>query len=159
METSQTKQILKKRLQKLEKNHTALSEYKTLIDDMLKKKDIYSKDVFQSLKPQEKAIFDAYLKRFSSTQDFLGSKIFPLLLDISGINSSRMSEVLYHIEREGIIDTLEKWIELREVRNELEHDYPEILDEALEDLKFCVESFQILDSYYKNSLEFASRYL
>jgi hypothetical protein len=30
-----------------------------------------------------------------------------LLLDVAGINSSKMSEVLYHIEKEGIIDSLE----------------------------------------------------
>ena len=35
-----------------------------------------------------------------------------------------MSEVLYSIEKKEIIDSLENWIELREVRNELEHDYP-----------------------------------
>jgi hypothetical protein len=56
---------------------------------------------------------------------------------IAGINSLKMSEVLYYIEKEEIIDGLENWIELREVRNELEHYYTEELEEALMDLKFC----------------------
>ncbi|WP_458700339.1 hypothetical protein ACKGJI_10910 [Sulfurospirillum sp. 1307] len=51
------------------------------------------------------------------------------------------------------------WIELREVRNELEHDYPEELEDALEDLKFCINSFKKLESYYLSSLEFAKRYI
>ena len=61
--------------------------------------------------------------------------------------------------KEEIIDSLENWIELREVRNELEHDYPEELEEALVDLKFCIDSFEKIESYYLNSLKFANKYL
>jgi hypothetical protein len=151
--------ILKRRLSKLERHYMALREYKKLIDDMNDKFDIYDMDIFQKLKPQQKAILDAYLKRFSSIQDFLGAKIFGLLLDIAGINYTKMSEVLYYIEKEEIIDSLENWILLREVRNDLEHDYPEDLDEALEDLRFCIDSFDRLESYYLKSLKFAKRYI
>lgn len=70
-----------------------------------------------------------------------------------------MSEVLYYIEKEEIIDSLENWIELREIRNELEHDYLEELKEALIDLKFCIDSFQKIESYYFNSLNFAEKYI
>ena len=102
---------------------------------------------------------DAYLKRFSSIQDFLGAKIFASLLEISGISYGKMSEVLYLMEKEEIIDSLDNWIELREVRNELEHDYPEELEEALKDLKFCIDSFEKIESYYLNSLNFSKKYL
>ena len=136
-----------------------VKDYKLLIDQILLNKNIYEQFIFNTLKPEEKAILDAYLKRFSSIQDFLGAKIFSLLLDVAGINNSKMSEVLYYIEKEEIIDSLENWIELREVRNELEHDYPEELEEALMDLKFCIDSFEKLESYYFNSLKFANKYL
>lgn len=156
---SDTKHILEKRFEKLEKNYKALKEYKFLIDELLQTKNIYDQFIFNTLVPKERAILDAYLKRFSSVQDFLGAKIFPLLLEISGINSSKMSEVLYHIEKEEIIDSLDEWIELREIRNELEHDYPEELQEALNDLKFCIDSFEKIEKYYCNSLNFAKRYI
>ncbi len=153
------KKILISRFSKLEKHYITLKEYKVLIVELLKEKNIYEQFTFNTLPPQEKAILDAYLKRFSSIQDFLGSKIFSSLLDIAGINGSKMSEVLYHMEREQIIDSLENWIELREVRNELEHDYPEELEEALRDLKFCIDSFEKIESYYLNSVNFAKKYL
>ena len=153
------KKILISRFSKLEKHYIALKEYKVLIVELLKEKNIYEQFIFNALPPQEKAILDAYLKRFSSIQDFLGAKIFSSLLDIAGINGSKMSEVLYHMEREQIIDSLENWIELREVRNELEHDYPEELEEALRDLKFCIDSFDKIESYYLNSVNFAKKYL
>ncbi|MBN2782346.1 MAG: hypothetical protein JXQ66_03800 [Campylobacterales bacterium] len=159
MRIDDTKQILHKRLGKLTKQYDALREYKILIDEILETKNIYDQFVFNTLIPQEKAIFDAYLKRFSSVQDFLGAKIFVLLLEVSGIYSGKMSEVLSYIEKEEIIDSLDSWIELREVRNELEHDYPEELQEALDDLKFCIDSFEKIESYYLNSLSFAKKYI
>jgi hypothetical protein len=153
------KEILQKRFDRLEKHYIAIKEYKTLIDDLLKENNIYDQFVFNTLKPEKRAILDAYLKRFASIQDFLGAKIFSLLLDIAGINNSKMSEVLSNIEKENIIDSLENWIELREVRNELEHDYPEDLQEALDDLKYCINSFEQLESYYLNSLNFFKKYV
>lgn len=153
------KAILQKRLEKIQKHYIALKEYKALINELLTQKDIYDAFIFNTLSAQERAILDAYLKRFSSLQDFLAAKIFSLLLSVAGIGTLKMSETLYHIEKEGIIDSLEAWIELREVRNELEHDYPEELKEALNDLKFCIESFEKIERYYQNSLEFAQKYL
>ncbi len=152
-------EILNKRFEKLEKHYLALKAYKELIDKLVDKIDIYTAENFSALKIEDKAILDAYLKRFSSVQDFLGAKIFSPLLDIAGINSGKMSEVLYLIEKEEIIDSLDHWIELREVRNELEHDYPDNLETALQDLKFCINSFTSLESYYFNSLKFAQKYI
>ncbi len=152
------KEILQKRFDKLEKHYIAIKEYKLLIDDLLREQNIYDQFTFNTLKPEKRAILDAYLKRFSSIQDFLGAKIFSLLLEIAGINNTKMSEVLSNIEKENIIDSLENWIELREVRNELEHDYPEELQEALDDLKYCVDSFEQLEGYYLNSLNFFKKY-
>lgn len=159
MRINNTKEIVKKRLDKLEKHYTALKEYRLLIEKMLLEKNIYDVAVFSALKPEERAILEAYLKRFSAIQDYLGGKIFSLLFEIAGIGNSKMSEVLYTAEKEGIIDSLDSWIELREIRNELEHDYPDELEEALEDLRFCINSFQKIESYYGNSLDFAKRYL
>lgn len=82
-----------------------------------------------------------------------------LLFEIAGISGNKMSEVLYNVEKEQIIDSLDNWIELREVRNELENDYPEELEEAFKDLKFCIDSFEKIESYYLNSLSFAKKYI
>lgn len=153
-----TKKILQKRFDKLQKHSHALKEYKELIDDLIDQKNIYDPWIFNTLQPQERAVLDAYLKRFASIQDFLGAKVFPLLLETAGIGTSKMSEVLIRIENEGIIDSFENWIELREVRNELEHDYPEELKEALEDLKFCIDKYNIIQDYVNNAFQFFQRF-
>jgi len=155
---TEAKRILSARLEKLEKNFEAIRSYKLLIDALSAKKDIFNGSVFVTLVPEEKALFDAYLKRFASIQDFLGSKIFPLLLEISGIVNAKMSEVLIQMEKEEIIDNLDNWIELREKRNNLEHDYPDDLEDALRDLRFCVDSLSRLESYYARVIAFTRRY-
>jgi len=70
-----------------------------------------------------------------------------------------MSDVLDKIEKEEIIDSLGQWIELREIRNDLEHDYPDDLAEALADMRYCIEHLYVLESYYANSLRFIDGYL
>ncbi len=150
--------ILKKRFFKLEKYYDAFREYHLLINELLLNEDILTVEKFNFISPKDRAIFDAYIKRFSSIQDFLGAKIFPLLIEISGIGSVKMTEVLYHMEREEVIDSIDNWIELREIRNELEHDYPDEREEALDDLKFCINSFSLLESYCFNAKKFAQRY-
>ena len=151
--------ILLKRLAKADKHYLALKEYKTLIRVLEKETDLYNEATFSTLQAAQRAILDAYLKRFSSLQDFLGAKVFPLLLEVSGLGSTKMSEVLFAMEKEQIIDSFENWIELREVRNDLEHDYPDDLEDALKELKFCVDSFDRLESYYLNSRQFAKRFV
>ena len=85
------KEILKKRFEKLDKHYVALKEYKHLIDNLQKETNIFDQFSFNTLKPEKRAILDAYLKRFASIQDFLGAKIFSPLLEIAGINNNKMS--------------------------------------------------------------------
>lgn len=153
-----TRSVLLKRFEKAQKHYEALRDYWRLIEKLSSAKKIFEVDVFAAMPPEEKAILDAYLKRFASLQDFLGAKIFPLLIEISGIGSVKMSEVLFMMEKEGIIDSFDNWMELREIRNELEHDYPDELQEALDDLKFCVDNFGRLEGYYLGAKAFAERF-
>jgi len=146
--------IIQKQLQKVHKHYEALKEYKEFIDSVGFQ---FTKDEFNHLNTPQKAVLDAYLKRFSSLQDYLGAKVFRSLLDISGISYTKMSEVLVLIEKEDIV-SLDRWIEFRNIRNELEHDYPDELQEALDDLKKCVENFSYMENIVKKVFEFARRY-
>jgi len=151
------KEILTVRFSKLGKHFTAFKDYHNLIVMMEKSDDIYDESVYQELKTVDKAVFDAYLKRFSSIQDYLGTKIFPVLVELTGSSTTKMSEILLQMEKEEIIESFESWIELRERRNALEHEYPDELKEALEDLKKCVNSYSIFESCYIKSVDFIKK--
>lgn len=154
------KEILLKRIGVLRKHQQALSEYRALIDQ-LESNNVkrYTPERYQALAPEQKAIFEAYLKRFSSLQDYMGNKLFPLIIEMAGITSGKMSDILVAVEREEIIDSLQEWIELREIRNALEHDYPEALQQALQELQQCVASYPKLNQYAENVLQFSKEKL
>ncbi len=149
------KKIVKKQLEKVQMHSDALRAYKDFIDEMAFD---FTPDAFEKLSVAQKGVLEAYLKRFSSIQDYLGAKVFKSLLDIAGISYSKMSEVIFLIEKEGIID-FDKWIEFRDIRNELEHDYPDELKDALLDLKYCVDSFYEIDAIVKRVFDFSKGYL
>ncbi len=146
--------IIQKQLQKVAKHYQALKEYKEFIEKVGFQ---FTIDEFNHLDTPQKAVLEAYLKRFSSLQDYLGAKVFKSLLDIAGVSYSKMSEVLTLIEKEEII-SLDRWIEFRNIRNELEHDYPDELEEALSDLKKCVDSFEYMEKVVIEVFKFARRY-
>lgn len=66
--------------------------------------------------------------RFGKLHDILGAKIFPLILDILCENDISMRDRLNKLEKIGIIDDASWWMELREIRNQLTHDYPDSYD-------------------------------
>jgi len=146
--------MIKSKLGKVTAHYKALKEYKDAIDNM---NFDYTIESFSELNIYQKALLDAYLKRFASLQDYLGAKVFGALLDMAGISYTKMSEVLSLIEKEEIID-LDKWIEFRNIRNDLKHDYPDELMEALQDLKFCVKSFDKLEEIVFKVFNFARKY-
>ena len=146
--------IIIKQLQKINKHYEALKEYKLFIEEV---GFDFSVEKFNNIDTSQKAVLEAYLKRFSSLQDYLCAKVFKNLLNISGISYSKMSEVLVLIEKEGII-SFDKWIEFRNIRNDLEHDYPDELKDALVDLKYCFDNFEYMEEIVKKVFEFAKRY-
>ena len=146
--------MLEQKLKKVQAHFKALQDY----HDYIQKLGFdFSLDGYEELGIEQRAVLDAYLKRFASLQDYLGAKVFKALLDSAGISYTKMSEVLMLVENEGIID-LESWIEFRNIRNDLEHDYPDRLDEALKDARFCYEHFGAMQEIVKKVFEFARRY-
>lgn len=89
---------------------------------------------------EEQALQDAYLKRFSFIQDYLGAKIFPLWAEAVGLPSQAFTQILSDLEREGILKSVELWAEMRELRNALEHEYPEELERGLETFRRALEA-------------------
>jgi hypothetical protein len=145
---------LKKQLTKVERHYNALKEF---YEAIIRMNFNFDKNEYQRLEIHQKALLEAYLKRFASLQDYLGAKVFKSLLDSAGISYTKMSEVLTLIEKEKII-SLNKWIDFRNIRNELEHDYPDDLEKALLDLKYCVDNFEYMQEVVIKVFEFARNY-
>jgi hypothetical protein len=77
-------------------------------------------------------------------QDDLGAKLIPAVLRALGeeIDAMPMLDRLNKMEQLGWIENAEIWADLRRIRNEFTHDYPETSEERLERLKFAVSAAQ-----------------
>ncbi len=69
------------------------------------------------------AFCDQAIYRFSKLQDSIGAKLFKALLLYMGENIDKpFLDILNQLEKIDIVD-VEEWFELRDLRNEIAHDY------------------------------------
>ena len=78
---------------------------------------------------------DAFVSRFSRLQDTLGDKLLPLLLTSLGEKTNSMIDNLDRAERLRLIQSTDEWLAMRNLRNQMIHEYVEdltILTNALQ---------------------------
>lgn len=83
-----------------------------------------SPEHLEALPITQLAILDTMTMRFSKLQDVIGSKIFALILDALKEEEGAFIDKLNRLEKLGYIDSANWWVELREIRNQVMHDYP-----------------------------------
>ncbi|MEA1914590.1 MAG: hypothetical protein U9N30_04655 [Campylobacterota bacterium] len=71
------------------------------------------------------AYSDQIIYRFSKLQDCMGAKLFKSILLFQGENVDKpFLDILNQLEKMDIIE-VEEWFELRDLRNDIAHDYEE----------------------------------
>ena len=77
---------------------------------------------------------EAYTSRFCRLQDTTGDKLLPLWLRALGEKTGAVADNLDRAEKLGILDSADKWLEIRQMRNQMIHEYiesPQVLADAL----------------------------
>lgn len=78
---------------------------------------------------------EAFVGRFGRLQDTLADKLLPALLAALGENVGAQIDNLDCAERLGYIESTEMWLTMRQLRNQMVHDYiedPVVLANALQ---------------------------
>lgn len=70
---------------------------------------------------------DAFVSRFGRLQDTLGDKLPPLLLDSLGEKAPAAIDKLGRAERLGLLRSADEWMTIRNLRNQMIHEYIEDL--------------------------------
>jgi len=70
---------------------------------------------------------EAFVGRFGRLQDTLGDKLLPLLLSALGEKPSSMIDNLDQAERLGLLESADEWMTMRNLRNQMIHEYVEDL--------------------------------
>ena len=77
----------------------------------------------------------------------MGEKLFREILEYAEFDTQNKSfiEILSELQKEGILEDIEEWKILREIRNSISHDYPYDEDDIIEAINFLYEKLSILD--------------
>lgn len=70
---------------------------------------------------------DAFVSRFGRLQDTIGDKLLPALLNALGESTGAAIDNLDRAEKLGLIDSADRWMEIRRLRNQMVHEYIEDL--------------------------------
>lgn len=89
-------------------------------------------------------MLDAFVLRYGRLQDTLGDKLLPQLLRANLEKTGTQLDNLLRAEKLGWIESVQAWIELRELRNRLIHEYMESTEDLLEALMAALQGVQVL---------------
>jgi len=106
-----------------------------------------SDDYFE-IKENDFKIFDTIAYRYIKTQSILGEKLFREILEYAEFDTQNKSfiEILSELQKEGILEDIEEWKILREIRNSISHDYPYDEEEIIEAINFLYEKLSVLEN-------------
>jgi hypothetical protein len=110
--------------------------------------------VYEHLSDPAIGNIDQLIYRFTKLQDELGNNTFRLLLQFlrEDVEDKPFRDILNILERLQILDSADTWISLREIRNDLAHDYPMLVEETIDKLNYLYTLLPVLE-YILISLE------
>ena len=111
-----------------------------------------TKERILKLKEDEISYIDQIIYRFFKLQDAIGHKLFKAVLMYLGedvLNKSAI-DIFNRLEQLEIIENYEIWKDLRDLRNELAHEYEEDEKETAEKLNTLFEKKPDLEKYLKD---------
>ncbi len=89
-------------------------------------------------------MLDAFVSRYGRLQDTLGDKLLPAMLRTSLEKTGAQLDNLLRAEKLGWIESTQAWIEFRELRNRLVHEYMESAGDLLDALQQALRGVNVL---------------
>ncbi|MBL1259510.1 MAG: hypothetical protein COB33_003140 [Thiotrichaceae bacterium] len=89
---------------------------------------------------------DAFVSRFGRLQDTVGDKLLPQYLNALGETTGPAIDNLNRAEKIGLIHSAEIWLALRDMRNQMVHEYMEDLDKRVNALNKAHEYVDTLSN-------------
>jgi hypothetical protein len=127
---------------------------KTAIEDIIHLTPL-TEDSLKNLSKNEAAYIEVIYSRFAKLQDTIGNKIFPAILEATGDTPLTFIDKLNTLEKLRYLENAEWWLEIRDFRNQITHDYEDDYESlAAHTNKLIQQSHKLLTywSYLKPKL-------
>ena len=107
-----------------------------------------TRETYQNLNDAQIGNIDQLVFRFTKLQDELGTNTFRYVLVYlqEDILDKPFREILNRLEQLKIIDSSDTWLALRELRNDLAHVYPIMLEETIDKLNHLLVQLPVLEN-------------
>lgn len=105
---------------------------------------------YADLSSEQVRCIDQFIFRFSKLQDAMGAKIFRYILEYldEDITALPMRDILNRLERYLIIPSADEWTYIRELRNEISHDYSLLESDMVTILNELFSKVEVLLAIY-----------
>jgi hypothetical protein len=105
---------------------------------------------YENLTKIQVTLLDQMIFRFAKLQDTIGKRLFKELLEYLGEETENVSfrDLLLRLEKLQIIPSASEWLEFREIRNIVSHEYPEDNERLIEGLNVLFSRSSQLISIY-----------
>lgn len=115
------------------------------------------KTSYSSLTEHQIAHVDQLIYRYTKLQDALGGKLFPQIVSHLREDAESLTVIdrLAQLERANAITDAERWQELRELRNQLAHEYEDDAETAAGYLNDLYEASAALLTFHEQATRFA----
>lgn len=118
-------------------------------------------EVFGNISQLEMALFDQLIYRFSKLQDTMGARLFKQILeaieeDVTGLP---FIDILYKLEKLNLLPDAKTWMQLRQTRNNVAHEYPSFKEIQIEELNFLPEQVIQLEVIWLSLEEYSKKLL
>jgi len=87
---------------------------------------------------------EAFTSRFCRLQDTLGDELLPTWLDVLEEKATVAIDNLDKAEKIGVLPSVELWLELRQLRNQMIHEYTEDLDILVDALQAAYKNIEFI---------------
>jgi hypothetical protein len=114
----------------------------------------FSEQFIKNMSKSELRTLETMTSRFGKLQDLVGTKIIDLYLlhELQPIEGLSILDKVHKLEKLHVLDNAEIWRELRDVRNNISHEYPDNPELAAKQLNNVYRLASVLISiYYKLS--------
>lgn len=108
--------------------------------------------------PDDAETLEAFVSRYGRMQDTIADKLLPRWLTALAERPGSQIETLNRAERLGVIDDTTVWLEARQLRNRLVHEYMTDAAEFAADLNMAHEySLLLVETYNRLRLDVVTR--
>ena len=138
---------------KLKKSTAVCNRHKAYLSFALEQThDLFplNPEKYENLTQIQVSFLDQMIYRFSKLQDMIGHRVVKALLDYLGEDTENMAfkDMLLKLEKLQILPSANEWLELREIRNLVSHEYPDEMAKLITGLNILQsQAYRLMEIY------------